>query len=129
MDTKLIAQKLQALSPLVLRLGLAAVMIWFGASQLNNPNAWTSLVPNWALSLSGMSALTVVYTNGFFEIIAGAMIAFGFWSRWAALFLALHLLVITADLGVNDIGIRDFGLSIALLAIAINETDAYCIKK
>ncbi len=122
-------QKLKSLAPTVLRLGLAAVMVWFGASQFNNPNAWTSLVPSWATDLSGMSALTIVHLNAVFELIAGALVAVGFGTRWLALLLSAHLFVITLDLGASAVGVRDFGLSLGLFAVALYGTDDYCIEK
>lgn len=111
----------------ILRLGLAAVVVWFGASQINNPNAWTSMVPEWAVSLSHLSALTIVHLNGWFEIIAASLIAIGIGTRWIALLISLHLFVITADLGASAIGVRDFGLSVATLAIALHGTDDWCL--
>jgi hypothetical protein len=41
----------------------------------------------------------------------------GIWTRWAALLLALHLAVITFDIGLSAIGVRDFGLTVATLAL------------
>jgi uncharacterized membrane protein YphA (DoxX/SURF4 family) len=127
MNTIEFKQKFRAISPVLLRLGLAAVMLWFGFSQLQNPNAWTSLVPDWALSLSHVTALTFVFMNGAFEVIAGSLIALGVLTRPLGLLLAIHLFVITADLGASAIGVRDFGLSIAMLVVAMNGSDEFSL--
>jgi len=110
----------------VLRLALALVYLWFGASQLTDPNAWTGFVPAWASGISGMSAFTIVHVNGWFEVIAGALLALGIGVRPVAALLFLHLAVIAAHLGVTEIGVRDFGLSMATLAIALHGDDWFC---
>lgn len=119
-------RKISRYAPVVLRLGLAAVYVWFGVSQLVNSNAWTGLVAGWATGLSGMSALTIVHMNGWFEIVAGTLLAVGMYVRIVAGLLFLHLLVIVSHLGATAIGVRDFGLSMATLAIALQGDDWLC---
>ena len=103
---------------MILRLGMTFVFAWFGASQLVNASAWTSVVPGWATGF-GMNAVTIVHLNGVFEIIAALLMGMGFWIRPVAALLALHLFVIATSLGLSAIGIRDFGLSFATLSIAL----------
>lgn len=104
---------------IVLRLGLAAVFIWFGSSQLLSPSEWVGWVPKWAENLSRLSAEKIVFINGIFELVLGLLLVLGFKVRLAASFLALHLAVITFDIGWNEIGVRDFGLTLSTLALAI----------
>lgn len=120
--------KLKLAAPIVLRLTLSAVFVWFGFSQILNPSAWTSLVPTWAVSLYHLSPLGVVYLNGVFEIIAGSLLALGFWVRWVALVLSIHLFVIAADFGINPIGVRDIGLSLSTFAIFLFGDDSWSHK-
>lgn len=49
----------------------------------------------------------------------GALLIIGFYTRWAALFLALHLAGILLSLGYNAIAVRDFGLTLALFSLAL----------
>ena len=42
--------------------------------------------------------------------------------------MSLHVLGIAATIGFNDIGVRDFGLSIAALSIALHGSDRYCLE-
>lgn len=119
--------KISSYAPLIIRLGLASVMLWFGTSQLSNPGSWTGIVPEWATGLSGMAAGTIVFLNGVFEIVAGSMLALGIFSRIFALVLSAHLFVVTFDLGLTAIGVRDFGLSVALLSVAMAQTDEFCL--
>jgi len=120
--------KISQYAPVVLRLALAAVYVWFGVSQIINSNAWTALVPSWATGLSGMSALTVVHVNGWFELVAATLLAMGISVRIIAGVLFVHLLIITTHLGATAIGVRDFGLSFASLAVSLFGEDFLCFS-
>lgn len=105
-------------APTILRLGLAALFLWFGISQITDPAAWTVWVPQWAYTFPG--AATLVLVNGWFETIGGALVALGFFTRPAAALLALHLFVIAFEVGYNDIGVRDFALAVSTLALTLS---------
>jgi uncharacterized membrane protein YphA (DoxX/SURF4 family) len=118
-----------AYAPIVLRLAISAVYVWFGVSQITNGASWTGLVPDWATTLSGMEALTIVHFNGVFEVIAGTLLAIGFYARPIAALLAAHLFVITTHIGLTATGIRDFGLSFATLSVALFGEDTWCMTR
>lgn len=103
----------------ILRLGLAALFLWFGFSQLLDGVNWVSWVPEWAVNLLHIPPAMIVLLNGAFEVIAGGLIALNMFTRWAALLLALHLVVLVFDIGANAIGVRDFGLMAASFALAL----------
>lgn len=115
-----ILRRVSPYASLVLRIGLAIVILWFGVQQLLHPDSWVLWVPEWA-AFSGMEPVTIVYLNGFFELVAGLMLLIGFYARIAAFGLFLHLCIIVFDIGLNPTGVRDFGLAVALLAIALRE--------
>jgi len=50
--------KTKKYSPVILRFGLAIVFLWFGFSQLKNPDSWTSLLPAFL-----NSSITFIYLN------------------------------------------------------------------
>lgn len=104
---------------LVLRLGLAALYLWFGISEVMNVAQWTSWVPAWATARTGMDVQTIVLLNGGFEIAMGALLAFGILTRWVALILALHMFLLVFDIGLTAIGVRDFAIATSTLALAI----------
>jgi uncharacterized membrane protein YphA (DoxX/SURF4 family) len=108
----------QEIGYLILRLGLATLFLWFGFSQLLDGLNWVSWVPEWAVNLLHIPPAMIVLANGAFEVVAGALLALNLWTRWAALALAIHLVIITVEIGANPIGVRDFGLTIATLALA-----------
>lgn len=103
----------------ILRIGLAIVFLWFGFSQLLDGINWVSWVPEWAVNVLHLPPAMIVLANGLFEVIAGALLALNIFTRWVALALAVHLLVITIEIGATAIGVRDFGLTMATLALAL----------
>jgi uncharacterized membrane protein YphA (DoxX/SURF4 family) len=106
----------------LLRLGLAAVFLWFGFSQLINSLSWVVIVPQWAIDLAHLPPAMIVMINGIFEIILGGLLAMGFFVRIVSFVLALHLLVIAFDFGFTAIGVRDLGLVIASFAFSLMYT-------
>lgn len=108
-------------APVVLRLGLVCVYAWFGYMQLADIAAWELWVPAWASGL--MPAHTVVLINGTFELLAAALLLAGYYTRAVALVLAVHLLLIAFDIGLSAIGVRDFGLAMATLALGLGAPD------
>lgn len=102
---------------LILRLGMAAVFLFFGFSQLFNGLQWVSIVPPWAVNLFHLPPAMIVLGNGIFEVVLAILLIIGHWIRWVALLLALHLLVIASGFGLSPTGARDFGLSVATFSL------------
>ncbi len=121
--------KLQKISPTILRIGIALVFIWFGYSQLVDPVSWLDFVPKSVVTMSGMTANTLVFLNGIFEVVFGIALFLGFFTRIVAFLLALHIIDITYIVGFDSIGVRDFGLSIATISIWMNGADQYTLDK
>ena len=115
-------------APIVLRLGIALVFLWFGTQQLLHATSWTSYLPTFTTSWS-IKATTIVMLNGLFETIFGALLLLGVFVRSVALVLALHMFGILISVGYNEIGVRDFGLLIATIAIALNGKDEWSLKE
>jgi uncharacterized membrane protein YphA (DoxX/SURF4 family) len=113
-----------AYAPIVLRFGLAFVFLWFGFSQLTDQAAWTGFVPDW-ITMFGITKTTFVVLNGFGEIFAGTLLVLGVFTQWVALLLALHLLAIVFDLGLDALGVRDTGLTMACFTLFLMEPDAW----
>ncbi len=103
---------------LILRLSLAIVFLWFGFSQLMDGVNWVYLVPEWAVNIIHLPPAMIVLGNGLFEVVAGTLLAMGFFVRPIAVLLALHLALIAFELGLTPVGVRDFGLTMATLSLA-----------
>ena len=119
-------QTMQKTSTTILRIGLALVVIWFGIAQISSPTDWIGFLPTWITSLP-ISQLSVIYLNGWFELVFGTMLLFGVYTRFVALFLALHMLDITYTVGYGAIGVRDFGLAIGILSIFFGGMSAFSV--
>jgi len=113
----------------VLRGGLVVLFLWFGLSQVIDPSGWVAWVPEWPTALTGLSAETIVLLNGLFEMILGVMLLLGIWTRYVALLLALHLFLVAFEVGYNDIGVRDFSLAVATLALALWGDDRFSVLR
>jgi len=120
---------LQKFAPIVLRYALTALLLWFGASQVTAPDAWLSWVPLWVPDTFHMSARLIVLLNGGFEVVGGILLLLGIYVRWVALVMALHIFSIAYEVGYNDIGVRDFCLGVACLAISLYGNDAWSLQR
>ena len=116
-------KQLPFFAPIVLRLGLAGVFIWFGLSQIFDPNAWTSYIPDIAIHMTGISAFTLVIFNGIFEVAMALLLVFGIWVRPIATLLFLHMCGIIASVGLDSIGIRDIAIAAGLLSVMLYGND------
>ncbi len=101
----------------ILRMGMAIVFIWFGFSQIFDSINWVAWVPEWASNLINLPPALIVILNGWFEIIFGSLLIFNLFIRFSSLILAIHLFFIFLSISLTPIGIRDFGLFMATLAL------------
>ena len=115
-------------APSVLRFGMSAVILWFSTQQFLHPDIWTAYVPDSVVAMTHVSALVLVYFNAVFELVFGFLLLFGWQTRIVALLLALHLFDIMWVVGYGEIGVRDFGLAIATLVVAMNGTDPLSLQ-
>lgn len=105
-------------APLILRIGLGIVMLWFGYQQLAQPDNWIGWVPEW-ISAFGLSAPNVVFLNGIFEVAAGALLILGVFTRIVSMLLFLHLILIILEIGFTAIGMRDVAIAVAFAALSM----------
>ncbi len=106
---------------ILLRLALAGVYLYFGFSQLFDGVNWVSLVPEWAVNLSHLPPAMLVLGNGLLEVVLGILLAVGLFTRYVAVILSVHLLVIASEFGFTPLGVRDYGLALATLSLAFLE--------
>jgi uncharacterized membrane protein YphA (DoxX/SURF4 family) len=115
-------------APLVARLTVSLVFLWFGLNQVFDTTNWLQWLPPWTNSLP-IAPATLVLLNGVAEIILGAALLMGFFVRPVAFLLALHLAFIAFIIGYNDVGVRDLGLSLLTLSVALHGPDQWCKGK
>ncbi len=108
-------------SYLTLRLGLAAVFLWFGIDKLIHPsywlNAWMTLSVAGTIKYAILSGSQFVYLCGIFEILAGISLATGIFSKFFSALAILFLLGTAIFVSSGDVIVRDIGLIGGLLAV------------
>ena len=104
-------------SVFIVRIGLALVLLWFGIDEILNPEDWFGYVPSYISSNLPFSLDFFISLNGIFEIIIGVFLLIGLYTRIIAFIAALHLLSITIAVGYNEIGVRDFGLTMMAISL------------
>ncbi len=113
-------------APMV-RIALSLVFLWFGASQLIVPQDFIAYLPPFITAMPISPTLFVLF-NGLFEVFFGTLLIAGIFTRISALALAGHLFGIAASLGLNQLGVRDFGLAFSTLSIVIAGPDALSLE-
>lgn len=115
----------------LVRIAVSLVFLWFGISQLIDPESFLGYIPEWLYQqepqmMQGFIQFmqrvpnfvyNVILLNGIFETIFGILLLIGFFTRIAAFLLALHLFGIAFSLGYNDVAVRDFGLALATASL------------
>ena len=120
--------KYEEYSPIILRISLSFVFLWFGLTGVFNTNEFIGYVPEFAYNLP-ISLESIVILNGIFEIVLGTLLITGLFTRVVAFILFLHTLGIMFSLGYNDVAVRDFGIALATLAIAFNGADNWSLDR
>ena len=108
-------------SNLFLRLGLAAVFIWFGVDKFLNPQYWLSAwIPQSALSVAsrvGVSGMDVVYASGVFELLVGASVLSNIFIKIFSVLALIFLVAVLLTFGISEVIIRDVGLMGGFLSL------------
>lgn len=141
---KIKIDKFKKYAPIVLRISVSLVFLWFGISQLINPESFLGYIPQWMYphgqqmmhqhpmqfmhNIPRPDVHFVLMANGIFETIFGIMLLLGLFTRISALLLSLHLFFIAINLGYNDIAVRDIGLAIAAFSVFLNGKDGICLE-
>lgn len=110
----------------IIRYSLIVVLFYFGISQLVSPINWTGWLPTWTSAIP-IAPVTLIIMNGVFEVILALALLLGIYTRIVAVIAALHLAAITLDIGFTEIGVRDFGLTMATIALAFFGPDSWTI--
>jgi uncharacterized membrane protein YphA (DoxX/SURF4 family) len=111
---------------LVIRIGLAGVLLWFGTQQILTPADWIGYVPVWTSTF--VNAHTLVLFNGSAEIIGGLLLLLGIFTRSTALVMGMHTVLIALSLGYTSVAIRDWGLTLSLFGLAFLGAGSFTIR-
>jgi uncharacterized membrane protein YphA (DoxX/SURF4 family) len=110
-------------SRIILRIGLAAVYLWFGVDKFIRPEYWIGAwMPVWAQHATqaiGMGAVNAAILLGLFEVLVATSLVTGFFVRIFALIAIVFLAIGLIVHGLSDALVGDIGLIAGLLALAI----------
>jgi uncharacterized membrane protein YphA (DoxX/SURF4 family) len=109
------------------RIGLSFIFLWFGFQQLTDANSWIGYLPEFVIKYSPISPATFIHFNGAFELVFAMALMCGICTRLSALLLGLHLAHITALMGINPVGVRDFGIVMGVLGVFFYGPDNLCL--
>ena len=115
-------------APYMVRIGISIVLLWFGLNQIFDTESWLGWLPQCTYSLS-IEPTAIIILNGIFETIFVSLLLLGLITRFAAVVMTVHLLIITFSIGYNDVAVRDFGLSLATFSIFLYGPDRLSLDK
>ncbi len=119
----------KAKAPVVLRIGIALLLLWFGFTNIFTPDRLVGYLSSSTANLLPIPPLQFMVYNGIFEVILGLALLLGFFTRIAAFITFLHIAGIGISLGYNDVAIRDIILAIAAFSVFLHGPDKYCLQK
>lgn len=99
----------------LLRAGLAIVLVWFGVDKFVHTSYWPMWVPD---ALAFMSSTAGLYLIGAFEVLLGLALLSGRRERAVSLATAAYLAAIVIAQGVAPV-VRDIGLLAAALYLGL----------
>ena len=112
-------------SRVVLRWSWVVLFFWFGTQQLIHPSQWVTFLPGWTGYFPAPAEM-LIQLNGWMEVCLAAMLLLGFYTRFAATVLSLHLAGIAASVG-GAIGVRDAALAAVGISIALGGPDEWTL--
>ena len=114
-------------SHLVLRLGLAAVFLWFGVDKFFDPTYWLNAwLPGWfvnRLALIGLSGTQFVYLIGIFETLVAVSLVTDILTKFFSSLAVVFLVLVMTFSGFNEVLARDIGLIAAFVSIILWPTN------
>jgi hypothetical protein len=111
---------------LVMRGSLGAVLAWFAAQQISDPDAWVHFVPSFVQGVAGLPEPMLIRLHGTLLLVASVGLLAGTRVRLAAGLAAFLLVQIIAALAMNggeaNLVARDVGLLGLALGLAFDPT-------
>lgn len=108
-----------ALTPLLLRAGLAIVFVYAAISSFVSPEDWVSYLPRFLTDHVSASTLLPIFSV--YELALAVWLVSGVAVRYAALLCAATLAgIVVSNFSLLPISFRDIGLLMAALALAFS---------
>ena len=103
-----------------LRVGLAITFLWIGILILKNPEAWGGYLQPWAAGLLPVPLAQAMLGTAILDIVIGVLLLIDIFTWLAALVGAIHLVIVMAVSGINELTVRDIGLLAGTVALMID---------
>lgn len=113
----------------VLRVGLAITFLWIGILIFQSPEGWGAYMQPWAAGLLPFPLKEAMIGTAVLDIVIGVCLLVNFLPWVAALLGVAHLAIVLVVSGITDITVRDIGLLVAMLAIAIESLPSTVLNK
>ena len=113
------------------RLGVGFVFFLLRIQQLLHAALWATWLPEWFTNYfpDAESIVHFMFVNGLIDVVLGAVLLLGFYTRIAASLMVLHLMGVLLTLGYTEIAIRDLSILLSALAVALAGPDHWCLEK
>jgi uncharacterized membrane protein YphA (DoxX/SURF4 family) len=110
-------------SGLALRIGIAAVFLWFGIDKFLHPSYWVNAYVGGSLvsviKIIHISSIQLIYLTGIFELLVGLSLVTGVFTKFFSTLGVAFLISIMFFIGLNEVTIRDIGLIGGLVALVL----------
>jgi uncharacterized membrane protein YphA (DoxX/SURF4 family) len=110
-------------SQLVVRLGIAAVFLWFGIDKFIEPqywvDAWMPQSIQQGIGYIHMAPADAMFLLGIFEVLVALSLVTGFFLRWFATLAAVFLIATLGFQGLNEGTVRDLAIIGGLVSLVI----------
>ena len=108
-----------AVAKAILTFELVLIFGYFGIDKFVHPLNWIGWIPLWMDGLMGMPKQTWLMIIGTQETLSAILILIPMRRvrQFACLFIVAQMAVILTQVGVNEMGARDFGILLSSLAL------------
>lgn len=114
---ELMQRRGNALSQLLLRLGLATVFLYAAVSGALRPDEWVGYLPS--ILTDHFDAKLLLKIFSVYELALGILLLSGLYVRYVSLLCAVTLVgIIVSNFSLLAISFRDIGLALTALALA-----------
>lgn len=106
----------------ILRVGLAVTFLWIGILILKAPELWgTGFIQPWAAGLLPVPIREAMISTAVLDIAIGFFLLIDTLTWVAAAVGSIHLIIVLAVSGINEITVRDVGLLAATIALFVHK--------
>src|SRR3989338_143439 len=101
----------------VLRVGLAITFLWICILIFKQPEVWGGYLQSWAVNLLPIPIEKMMIGTAFLDIVIGVLLLVDSFVWLAALAGTIHLVIVLAVSGINEVTVRDIGILAATLTL------------